>query len=277
MRVCTLGDLLLDVIVRPEQPLAAGDDTPASSLVGAGGQAANVAAWTAALGGSGRFVGKRAADPVGELVAAALASYGVDLKGPVVAGRTGVVLSLVDPAGARTMASDRGVSPDLRPEEIESAWLDGWRSLHLSGYSLVREPIGSAGERAAELAHGAGAEVSVDLSSSAVIRDFGERRFRRRLERLAPDVLFANEEELDALGGELPAATWVLKRGARGCLFARDGVYVELPAVEAAVVDSTGAGDALAAGFLLGGSLEEAGRRGLRAAARCVGKLGAMP
>jgi sugar/nucleoside kinase (ribokinase family) len=109
------------------------------------------------------------------------------------------------------------------------------------------------------------------------VRDFGVDRFRERLRQVTPDVLFATEDEREILGGELPAETWVLKRGAAGCLFARDGVYVELPAVAGEVVDSTGAGDALAAAFLLGGPLDEAARRAMDAAARCVSKLGSMP
>src|ERR687884_349289 len=70
LRICTLGDLLLDVIVRLEQPLAAGDDAVATTRTGAGGQAANVAAWAAALGAEARWVGKRAQDAAGEPAAA---------------------------------------------------------------------------------------------------------------------------------------------------------------------------------------------------------------
>src|ERR1700686_5224616 len=115
MRVTTLGDLLLDVIVRTEKPLVTGDDRPATTLVGAGGQAANVAAWVAALGGSARFVGKRGADAAGGLVASELRAYGVEVAGPV-EGRTGVVVSIAA-AGERTMASDRGSAPDLSADE----------------------------------------------------------------------------------------------------------------------------------------------------------------
>ena len=277
MLVCTLGDLLLDVVVRLPGPLAPGDDVPAQTSVGAGGQAANVAAWASALGGCGRFLGRRAADAVGRVVAADVTARGVELRGPIVSGRTGAVVSLVDRSGARTMASDRGVSPGLRPDDVEGGWLDGCACLHISGYGLVAEPMGAAAERAVELARRFGVQVSIDLSSWTAIRDFGPRRFRERLQQLAPDVLFATEREHDMLGRELPAPMWVLKRGRDGCLFAREGIEVDLPAADADVVDSTGAGDALAAGFLLGGSLEEAARRALGAAARCVSQPGAMP
>jgi ribokinase len=271
--VCALGDLLLDVVVKPARPLVPGDDVPASTHTGAGGQAANVAAWVCALGGRGRFLGKRAPDVAGRLIAREVERHGVELCGPVVEGRTGVVVSVVDAAGERTMASDRGVATDLRADDVQPAWIDGFRTLHVAGYSLAAEPIAGAAERAIELARERELQISVDVSAATLVDD----RLRARLDRLAPDVLFATEAERDALGGELPAPTWVLKRGPRGCIFAREGVFVDLPASEVDVVDSTGAGDALAAGFLLGGALDEAGRRAMRAAARCVSKLGAMP
>src|SRR5215216_5920875 len=108
MVVCTLGDLLLDVVVKPAKPLSGGDDTRADTRVGPGGQAANVAAWAASLGAEARFVGKRGDDEAGRLVASGLAAHGVEVLGPVAPGRNGVVVSLVSPDGDRTMASDRG-------------------------------------------------------------------------------------------------------------------------------------------------------------------------
>src|SRR5713226_3847393 len=101
---------MLDVIVLLEQPLAPGSDVRAQTRTGAGGQAANVAAWAAALGAEARFVGKRGTDAAGEVVAAELAGRGVELLGPVVPGATGVVVSVVGPDGERSMASDRGVA-----------------------------------------------------------------------------------------------------------------------------------------------------------------------
>jgi ribokinase len=82
--VCSVGDLLLDVIVRLDGPIAADTDTYGRTRVGAGGQAANVAAWVSALGGRGRFVGKRARDPAGLVVAEELRRRGVELAGPEV-------------------------------------------------------------------------------------------------------------------------------------------------------------------------------------------------
>jgi len=270
--VVCLGDLLLDVIVRLDEPLAPGADALAETHAGPGGQAANVAAWAVELGARGRFIGKRADDAAGRLVSERFRALGVELVGPVVRGRNGVVVSLVGPDGDRTMASDRGVAPDLEPGEIEPAWLEGADVVHLSGYSLMRTPIDAAALRAAELARAAGARVSVDLSAWTRIRDFGPAAFRERLERLEPDVVFANEAEWEIVGGAYALArTSVIKRGARGIRVVGE-VEAELPPVAGDVVDATGAGDALAAGFLVGGP-----ELAVEAAARCLAKLGTMP
>jgi sugar/nucleoside kinase (ribokinase family) len=264
--ICTLGDLLLDVVVKLARPLAEGDDTHGETRAGAGGQAANVAAWAAALGAEARFVGKRGADGAGEMVEADLLRRAVGVFGPPPTGRNGVVVSLVDVDGSRTMVSDRGVAPELAPDEIEPEWFDGCDWLHVSGYALMREPIGSAAERAVELARGAAAGISADLSSVNLIREFGAAELADRLRRIRPDVVFGNEAE----HAELPLSSEVrvVKRGPGGALF--DGQ--ELLPVAGDVVDTTGAGDALAAGYLVGGA-----ELAMEAAARCVARLGSMP
>jgi ribokinase len=269
--VC-LGDLLLDVIVRLDEPLAPGADAVAETHAGPGGQAANVAAWAVELGAEARFVGKRACDAAGRLLAEEYRARGVDLVGPVVPGRNGIVVSLVGSDGDRTMASDRGVAPDLEPTELERAWFAGADVLHLSGYSLMRTPIDEAALAAAGIARAEGARVSVDLSAWPRIRDFGPAAFRERLERLRPDVVFANEPEWEIVGGAYALArTAVIKRGARGIRVVGD-LEAELPPVRGPVVDATGAGDALAAGFLVGGP-----QLAVEAAARCIANLGTMP
>ncbi|MFL5943283.1 MAG: carbohydrate kinase family protein [Gaiellaceae bacterium] len=276
MRIATFGDVVLDVVVLLAEPLAPGGDVRASNRAGAGGQAANVAAWAAELGAAARCIAKRGDDPAGELVARELAAHGVELVGPVDAGATGLVVSVVGD-GDRALASDRGVAPSFEPEELDAAWL-ACDVLHLSGYALLREPIADAALLAARLAREQGARVSVDVAAWTEIRSYGPVQFRELLDALAPDVLFATEAEWELLGGAyLTAPLGVLKRGARGCTVFSEDASLDFAAVEGRVVDPTGAGDALAAGFLLGGSLEEAARRGLHAAARCVAKVGSLP
>ena len=123
MTICCLGDLVLDVIVRLEQPLATGADATSRIVLRPGGQAANVAAWVAALGGTialrrqtRRRRRQARSRPRG------CAQLGVELVGPVEPDGNGVIVSLVDPPGERTMCSDRGVAAELRPEEVEPAW-----------------------------------------------------------------------------------------------------------------------------------------------------------
>jgi ribokinase len=268
MTICCLGDLVLDVIVRLEQPLATGADATSQIVLRPGGQAANVAAWIAALGGRARFVGKRGGDDAGVIPAMHLRDLGVELVGPVEPSGNGVIVSLVQPTGERTMCSDRGIAVDLLPEELDADWFGDCDHLHVSGYALLREPVRFAAARAIELARGNGARVSVDLSSWSAIRDYGAERFRADLVRLLPDVVFANEEEDEILGGPIAGVTWIVKRGAAGATF--DGVAQDTVPVEA--VDSTGAGDAFAAGWLVGGPA-----LALEAGARCVGQAGSMP
>jgi ribokinase len=259
MRIVTLGDLLLDVVVRLDTELVPGDDQPASTTTGPGGQAANVAAWASSLGADATFVGRVGADAAGELVLRELADGGVAHRGPV-AGRTGVVVSIAS-AGDRTMASDRGTAPELAPHDLESEWFD-CDVLHISGYSLVGEPIASAAAAAAGHARSRNATVSLDASAWTLVDD----AFRARVAALAPDLVFATERERGALGSL--ETRWVVKRGARG--LSVDGV--DHPAVAVDVVDATGAGDALAAGFLVGGP-----ELGAATAARCCARTGAMP
>ena len=179
--------------------------------------------------------------------------------------RTGIVVSLVDPEGDRTMASDRGSAAELTADELQTDWLR-CDALHLSGYSLMREPIAGAATHAAQLARAEGASVSVDLSSWTHIERFGES-MRGSLAQVRPDIVFGNEREWEAIG-EIETSTRVVKRG--GCGISVDGQ--DFAAVSAEGVDSTGAGDALAAGFIIGGA-----QLALETAARCVAQVGAMP
>lgn len=265
MLICTIGDLLLDVIVRLQEPLARGDDAVAETSAGAGGQAANVAAWASGLGGEGRFVGKRADDESGRLAAASL--RGVELLGPVVEGVTGTVVSLVEPGGERTMASDRGVAPDLCADELDPDWFAcDW--LHVPAYSLAREPLATATEAAVRFARERGARISLDLSSVTVLATVTPMR----VVRLEPDLVFATEREWLMHPPDTSVREFVVKYGAKGFTVQRGDESETFPALPADVVDTTGAGDALAAGYLVGGP-----KLAAEAAARCVAQAGSMP
>ncbi|HEX4280206.1 MAG TPA: carbohydrate kinase family protein [Solirubrobacteraceae bacterium] len=260
--VCTIGDLILDVIVLPDHSLVPDSDTPATIRFVAGGQAANVAAWASALGATSRVICKRGTDFASERAAAELARHQVEICGPVVEGRGGVVVSFRDGHGRRTMASDRGAASLLDRSELEPAWVREYDVLHVSGYCLLREPMADATIEAAKHAQ----RVSVDLASAHDIGIVGAPEFTARLEALAPDLAFATEAERAAVPDF--DATWVIKLGARGAMFP-EGLY---PAPSVDAVDTTGAGDALAAGYLVGGP-----ELAIDAAARSVGLVGAMP
>jgi ribokinase len=260
--ICTIGDLILDVVVVPEGPLAPDGDTPATIRFAAGGQAANVAAWASALGASSRLICKRGTDLSSELAAAQLARYGVEICGPVTAGRGGVVVSIATAPDQRTMASDRGVASRLEPSELDPSWVRSCDVLHVSGYCLLREPMAQA---AIEAARHAG-RVTADLASAHDIEILGASRFTERLQALGPDLVFATEAERAAVPHF--DAGWVIKLGARGARFP-EGLY-RAPRVLS--VDTTGAGDALAAGYLVGGP-----QCAIEAAARSVCLIGAMP
>jgi ribokinase len=249
-------------VVLPEAPLAPDADTPASIRLTAGGQAANVAAWASALGGRGRLICKRGNDAAGELAAAQLARHRVEVHGPVVDGRGGVVVSTRDVHGQRTMASDRGVAAQLQASELDPTWVSDADVLHVSGYCLLRERMAGAAALAARHAP----RVTVDLASAHDIELLGAALFTARLEALGADLAFATEAERAAVPDY--DTTWVIKLGAGGARFP-EGTF-DATAVE--VVDTTGAGDALAAGYLVGGP-----ERAIEAAARCITRVGAMP
>jgi len=260
--ICAIGDLILDVVVLPDHELVPDADTPATIRFTAGGQAANVAAWASALGANARLICKRGTDVSSELAAAEIAQYGVEVCGPVAAGPGGVVVSVRDGHGRRTMASDRGVASLLEPSELDPAWLRSCDVLHVSGYCLLREPMAQVAIDAARLAR----RVTVDLASAHDIELVGARRFIARLEDLGADLVFATEPERAAVPGF--DSTWVIKLGARGARFP-EGFY---PAPPVVALDTTGAGDALAAGYLVGGP-----DCAIEAAARSVTLIGAMP
>jgi ribokinase len=273
--ICVLGDAHLDVVVRMSGPLTEETDTPAATSVGVGGQGANVAAWICALGGHSRLIATRGTDLAASLVAAELARRGVAVAGPLVPGSTGVVVSLSSGGSKRSMLTDRGVGATLAESDVRSEWLDGCEWLYVSGYALAREPMRTAALAIARDAARRSIPLAVDLSSTAMIETCGVASFRALIASIRPDVVFGTQaeaalvgESLAGPGGLLSQARMVVKLGA-------DGVRVggqHFPAPPTVPVDSTGAGDAFAAGYLLGGV-----DLGLAAAARAVAQMGAMP
>ncbi len=299
MLVACVGDIMLDVIVDVPDGLVPDDDTPARITFAAGGQAANVAGWVTELGGRARLLGPRAAEGPGKFVDEALEAGGIEVHGPVT-GRAGTVVSVVS-RGTRSLASDPGTS-DWLGEITPGPWLEGADWLFFSGYAMFRAPDPQRLTALADAAHEAGTRVAIDLSSAALITAYGATRFRRHWQALRPHVVFANEYEWAVTqqshvadphdlsagsdgGGEphrvptpVPGfggggrTVLVLKRGPRGCDFVIDGVVDHRDAHDVPVVDVTGAGDALTAGFLLGGP-----DLAMKAAARCIGNIGAQP
>jgi sugar/nucleoside kinase (ribokinase family) len=260
--ICSIGDLILDVVVLPKAPLARDGDTPATIRLTGGGQAANVAVWVSALGARSRLICARGTDQAAQIAAADLARRGVEICGPVFDGAGGVVVSTREVDGARTMVSDPGVAGSLDAASLDSVWVSSADVLHVSGYCLLREPQAETAIAAARLAQ----RVSVDLASANDIELFGAKHFTALVRELGPDLVFANEAER-AVVPDLEA-NWVIKLGARGAIFPEG----EFPAAPVRAVDTTGAGDALAAGYLVGGP-----EMAIAAAARCVAEVGAMP
>lgn len=272
MLVACLGDVMLDVIVEAPNGLSHDDDTPATITFAAGGQAANVATWVAALGGEARVFGPRADTGSGRLVEQALTGHGVEVWGAST-GRTGAVVSLVSESG-RSMASDPG---DVRwLDEVRSgAWLDGADWLFISGYVLLRTPDPQRIVETAAVARAHGTRVAVDLSSAAMVSAFGADRFSMLCHALRPSVVFATDAEWATSRegfGSGGNTVLVLKHSQRGASFVIDGVADERRPHDGSVVDVTGAGDALAAGYFVGGV-----DLAMIAAAKCVSVRGAQP
>ena len=286
-----VGDLLYDLLAKVEGSVAFGTDTFTSIRAAAGGSGANASAWLASLGVEAHFVGRVGDDVFGEFLAGELGRAGVTphlARDPSVA--TGKVFVLVDGAGERTMITDRGAGEALSPEDLPEA-LFGRGHLHLSGYTLSGGGRRKTATRALRLARESGMTVSVDPSSVPLLMEVGLKRFTE-LTRGA-DLCFPNLEEGEVLAGteapeEIAAGLLpyysgvVLKLGAEGAFYAgADGVRACVPAVPARVEDTTGAGDALSAGFLAawlsGTSPAEALERGVELAARAVERVGARP
>ena len=278
--IVSIGDLVSDIRIVLEGMLVPDDDSPAAITVGGGGQAANFCAWTAAWGERTRLVTRVGDDEAGRRLVAELEAKGVEVCAVWAAAEpTGTIAVLVDAAGRRTMATQRGASVGLSPEDLEEAWFRDARLLHVPAYSLFTEPLASAARAAIRAVREAEGMLAVDLSSVAGLRAFGPARMAYVLARIQPEVVFATEAEAATLGVPLEslAQVPVIKLGAKGCrVFGRT---IAAPEVQA--IDPTGAGDALAAAFcaawLRGATPVEAAERGVQAASQSVTFAGARP
>jgi sugar/nucleoside kinase (ribokinase family) len=278
-----VGDLVEDVVVWPVAPPRRGTDTEARIERRRGGSAANVASFAAAVGCRVRFVGCVGTDAVGGALADGLGAAGVDVRVQR-RGRTGTIVVLVEPDGERTMLPDRGACTLLGP--VPDDWLDGVSWLHVPAYSRMGEPLASSVASVIGRVRRAGGRVSIDASSVGALVAHGLEAFTAWLAEVRPDVLLANAEEAVLLGLVEPsrrtATSTVVKRGPEPVLLWTGGVAepvaVPVPAV-AGVRDTTGAGDAFAAGFLAalaaGRPPVEAVEAGSALARRVLGNPGA--
>lgn len=272
-KIVVLGDLNVDIVAVQETVLAADSDTPSRVSLRPGGGGANVAAWLAKLGVETTLIGRVGVDP---LAAVALSELdGVELavvRDPVHA--TGTCIVLVAPGGGRTMLPDPGANDALAVEDLPQ--LEG-DILHVSGYALMRPGSRLAAMTAIERARDGGMKISVDPASAAPLAN--DPVF---LARIAPiDLLLPNADEAKVLGPQLDVPELVIKRGADGATWRREGEMVlgTMVGVDD-VVDTTGAGDAFAAGFLsrwLDGGPEDALEAGARCAVEVVSRVGSRP
>lgn len=264
-RLVALGDLVLDVVITPERPIERGTDVPGGLAFRRGGSAANTAAAFARLGGGAALITSLGDDIWASRLLTSLRQDGVTVYAARHAGASGRLAALIDDRGERSFVTERGVADALDISDIAPAWIEGADALHVPAYSLFAEPIGNASVHAASLAHESGALVSSDLSSEGPLLAYGLRRSRARLAELDPDLLFANRAEAAALLGQSGRRAWarllahaplvVVKDGVWGCrvLWDEAGSTRQVDVAATRVghkVDTTGAGDAFAAGFL---------------------------
>jgi sugar/nucleoside kinase (ribokinase family) len=246
-----VGDLVEDVVIWAAGPAQAATDNPSVIHRTRGGSAANVAAFASALVPA-RFIGCVGDDPAADALTAELAGHGVDVRVQR-RGRTGTIVVLVDGGGERTMYPDRGAAVELA--DVPAAWLAGAAFLHAPSYCFAAEPAATTVLRLIARAREAGVPVSLDASAASLIAGYGVHRYLDLVAEVRPAVFFANADEARLLDLERPpfaGAVTVVKDGAGGATVTQPGGAAQaVPAPPAPPArDSTGAGDAFAAGFL---------------------------
>ena len=313
-QVVAVGHAIVDVLASCEDAEVAGlglakgtmtliDDGRAEAIYSAmgpaieasGGSAANTAASLASLGAHVAFVGKVAEDGLGKVFAHDIRSIGVRFDvAPAPAAPegpgTGRCLIMVTPDAEKTMCTNLGIGAYLQPADVDAALLGGARVVYLEGYLCGKEESAAAVEEAVTVARRSGTLVAFSASDPAWVQLHTEE-LRALLDRV--DILFANEPEALGLSGcdDLDAAVTALAArcptvavtlGAAGCVVAGESGRVTVPAAPVGrVVDTTGAGDSFAAGFLYGVvndlGPETSARLGGLAAAEVVAHMGARP
>jgi len=287
-----LGDLVIDVVLRPDRSIQHGSDVPGRVSFAQGGSAATTARWLGRLGARSTMIAAIGRDGAGRALVDALKGDGVTPRVIRVAGaRTGRIGVLVTPDGERSFVQDRAAALQLELTDLKPAWFTGADAVHMPIYSLLDEPLGLAGRRAVELGRAADAAISIDLASVGPLVARGRRAARALVAEIAPTILFATASEAEALLGKYAveglldvAGIVVVKRGSKGAtVLARDGdqrLRFDVATTPIAATDTTGAGDAFDAGFLVGWftsraagrsvpvSLRRAALAGHRAAAR---------
>ena len=261
-----LGDLMVDVVARLFGPLAEGSDSPGVISYIGGGSAANTAAWLARVGETTTFIGAIGDDPAGQAQAESLHRLGVDVRFRVDRTRpTGTCLVLVAPSGERTMVPDPGANLSLLEHDVPTDEFRPGDHLHVSGYALLRDSRDAA-LHAIDAARRSAMTVSVGAASAAPLRQLGAAGFLQ----MVPDdaLLFANETEAGVLVGDsaTPQATpqelarrlaagvgqVVITAGSGTAAWSNGEAMASMAAepLDQPELDTTGAGDAFAAGFL---------------------------
>ncbi len=292
-----LGDLTLDVVLRPGSALASGTDVPGHVRLRQGGSAATAARWLGRLGAQTQLICAVGRDRPGRALVDAIHADGVVVRASRIPGHpTGRIGVVVSADGERSFVADRGAADLLAPTDLRAAWFKGAEVLHLPLYSLLGEPLGSAGREAIRLAREAGAAISLDLASVGPLLARGRPAALELVRAGGPDVLLATAGELAALLDTSNRAVLearalaiapivIVKRGGHGATVhlraaSGDPISFDVATKLLPAFDTTGAGDAFDAGFLIGfaegrrsGHLTPAGLRravlgGHRAAAR---------
>lgn len=264
----------------------------AGGLTASGGSVANSCAVAAALGARVAFLGKVAADDMGEVFREEITMAGVHyatkpLRAPIPTARC---LILVTPDGQRTMNTYLGAGAEFSLSDLDETIIAASAVTYLEGYLFDPPAAQAAFAEAARMARAFGRKTALSLSDAFCV-DRHRDGFRRLIAE-GVDILFANEVEVCSLyqcndfadaaaqaASDIPLA--VLTRSEQGSMILQGGKIVEIAAVPTEVVDTTGAGDAYAAGFLAaltrGAGLEAAGQLGAKAAALTISRIGARP